>query len=204
MVTENFPSSQLDLISAIPTFGSWTSPEWTIGTMTSRQIHTLTIVAKVKDNVTAGTATNSVTNTQIPNQTVDDTLDDLDAEVQIIPIIADLSLTKTVDSALAKVGDVITFSITVKNDSDDPVSLIQIKDKLPANLTYSPTTVPPSGTTYNSVSGIWDLGATILQKNDTLTLELKATIDAIGKIVNTSEIIKANRADVDSTRDSSN
>ena len=203
IIHENFPSTFLNLISATPTFGTWNSTtlEWDIGTMSSGEIHTLTIVAQVKDNVTAGTATNSISNTQTPADS-NTTPDDLTAEVTIIPSIIDLSLTKTVDNALAKVGDVITFSITVKNSSSDSVSSIQIKDELPANLTYSTSTIPPIGTTYNQGTGIWDLGAIVLNTNDTLTLHLKATVTGIGEITNITEIIRANKADIDSTRGS--
>ena len=205
IIHEDFPSSFLNLISAMPSYGTWnnTTLEWDIGTMSSGEVHTLTIVAEVKDNVTAGTAINNITNTQTPTDS-NDSPDDLTAEVTIIPTIIDLSLTKTVNNALPKVGDVITFSITVKNDSSNPVSLIQVKDKLPVSLAYNTGTVPPMGTTYNQSTGIWNLGTTVLNSNETLTLHLMATITGAGKIINTSEIIYANRTDIDSTRDSGN
>ena len=63
------------LVSATPSFGTWTSPNWTIGTMTAGQVRNLVIVAKADFGTGGTTLTNSISNTQDQidsNASVDD------------------------------------------------------------------------------------------------------------------------------------
>lgn len=204
VINDAFPS-ELTLVSATPSFGTWNSPNWDIGTMNAGEKHTLTIVAEVPDAPQEGNTINSISNTQDQTDS-NDTPDDLTAEVNIIPILTDLSLIKTVDNATPKVNDVVIFSITIKNSSANPVTEIQVKDKIPSpNLTYNAaSTTVPAGTTYDDASGIWDLGSTVLNQNDTLTLQLAATVTAIGQVTNITEIMSCNRVDIDSEPNSGN
>ncbi|MFS4416774.1 DUF11 domain-containing protein [Maribacter sp. 2307ULW6-5] len=66
VVTEALPTG-LSLVSATPSAGSWSSPNWNIGTLNSGQLETLTVVAVASANdMTAPiqAVTNTVTNTQ--------------------------------------------------------------------------------------------------------------------------------------------
>ncbi|MFD2592341.1 PKD-like domain-containing protein, partial [Aquimarina hainanensis] len=74
VVTDNLPDG-LTLISATPSFGSWSAPNWTIGTINSGEKHTLTIQATIDSPGLSNTIINSVSNTQDQidsNMTTDD------------------------------------------------------------------------------------------------------------------------------------
>ncbi|MFS4416773.1 DUF11 domain-containing protein [Maribacter sp. 2307ULW6-5] len=66
VVTEALPTG-LSLVSATPSAGSWSSPNWNIGTLNSGQLETLTVVATADNNsapVQSTYAVNTVSNSQ--------------------------------------------------------------------------------------------------------------------------------------------
>ncbi len=63
VINETLPSG-LTLVSATPSVGSWDSPEWTIGTINSGEVFSLTVVATADEVLTDTQVTNTVTNTQ--------------------------------------------------------------------------------------------------------------------------------------------
>jgi uncharacterized repeat protein (TIGR01451 family) len=66
IVTDILPSG-LSLVSATPTVGSWSSPIWTVGTLTSGTLETITIVALADANnltIPVQFVTNTATNAQ--------------------------------------------------------------------------------------------------------------------------------------------
>ncbi|QCX00925.1 DUF11 domain-containing protein [Aggregatimonas sangjinii] len=63
VLTDNLPTG-LTLVSAMPSFGTWTSPDWNIGTLNSGEIHSLTLTARADGILTETTVTNTVTNSQ--------------------------------------------------------------------------------------------------------------------------------------------
>ncbi|WP_408030714.1 Calx-beta domain-containing protein, partial [Tenacibaculum xiamenense] len=74
VITDILPTG-LTLVSGTPTAGSWSSPNWTIGTMNSGEKHTLTLTATVNNDVLSHYLVNTVTNSQDQvdgNNTVDD------------------------------------------------------------------------------------------------------------------------------------
>ena len=115
--------------------------------------------------------------------------------------IADLSLTKVVDNPNPDFGDTIYFTITVTNGGPDPASTIWIRDLLTTGFTYISTeSTIPVGTSYNSYSGVWDLGSNDLTIGSSLQIiiAVKITSDC-GTINNFTEIINSSATDPDST-----
>jgi uncharacterized repeat protein (TIGR01451 family) len=114
---------------------------------------------------------------------------------------ADLKLVKTVSKDNPKVGEVITFTLTLTNEGPFSVSQVQVKDIIPAGL------INISGATssgaYDSVTGMWDLrGVTIDPSGDgsIKTLQITATIGPdCGSINTIAEIFSSERFDPDST-----
>ena len=70
---------------------------------------------------------------------------------------ADLSVTKTVSDATPNVGDQITFTVTLSNQGPDAATGVQVTDLLPAGVSFVSAT--PSQGTYDSTTGLWDVGA---------------------------------------------
>jgi uncharacterized repeat protein (TIGR01451 family) len=87
-----------------------------------------------------------------------------------------------VDIAVSKVDDVtdepnegatVHFTVTVRNNGPQDATGVQIEDLLPEGLTL--VDAVPSGGTYTSVDGIWDIGN--LANGDEETLVFTVTIN---------------------------
>ena len=81
-------------------------------------------------------------------------------------------------------NNTVTYTITTTNNGPDNATGVQITDNLPTGLTY--TTSNPSTGTYNSTTGIWNIGN--IPNGTTLTLTITATITRTGTITNTAEL----------------
>ena len=123
--------------------------------------------------------------------------------LEIVPT-SDLSLTKTVDNALPKVGSIVVFTISLTNNGPQDATGVLVRDLLPTGLTYSLANSTITSGTYNATTGDWDLSGVTITNGQTVTIEIAATINAINTIVNTSEIISLDQEDPDSTPNSGN
>ena len=126
--------------------------------------------------------------------------------IVVSPGPSDLSLTKTIDNATPSSGDTVTFTLVLTNSGPASTTGVQVEDILPSGLVYdSGNSTIPVGTTYNNVSGIWDLSTLTINNGDTFTLQIVATVTpACGEITNTAEIISSNSGDSDSTINNGN
>lgn len=118
---------------------------------------------------------------------------------------ADLSLTKTLDKGVLKVGGTAVFVLTLKNDGPLDATNVQVRDLLPSGLTYNAgASTIPANTTYTSGTGIWDLSALTIASGQTITIQIAATVNSVGIKLNTAEIISSDQTDTDSTINNSN
>ena len=108
----------------------------------------------------------------------------------------DLSVIKTVDFSIVKLGSTVIFTITVKNSGGLIAQNVQVKDVLPSGLEYSESdSVIPTNTTYNASSGIWDLGSVNILPNESHTIKIAAILREKGIIkLNQVEIFSFNNA----------
>ena len=106
---------------------------------------------------------------------------------------ADLRLTKTVNNALPKVGDNITYTLTVFNDGPLDATGVIVTDVLPGGLSY----VSDSAGSTSYSGGIWSIGN--LSSGDNIKLTITAKINMSGKIVNFAQIKDSDQLDIDST-----
>ena len=90
---------------------------------------------------------------------------------------ADLVTVKTLASGnpTPAEGDTVTFDITVRNDGGAQATNVSLTDSLPAGITFTGATATP-GTSYNPLTGLFDIGT--LNVGDTATLTLTGTVDA--------------------------
>lgn len=121
------------------------------------------------------------------------------ATVVVTPRV-DLSLIKTVNTAIVKVGNTIIYTLTVKNDGGADATGVQVTDVLPTGVTYVSDNSATISTTY--ISDVWNIGD--LDANQTITLQITATVNGAGTIVNTAEVTQGNPLDEDSTPNNGN
>ena len=174
-VTDVLPAG-LTLVTATPSAGTYSSGVWNIGPIANGTSATLTIVA----NVTT-TATNTATKTaedqpdQVPGNN--------SASATVTGQAADIAITKLVDNATPNLNSNVTFTITAHNNGPSNATGVQVTDSLPAGLSYV-SSVASVGTTYNSGSGIWNIGA--IANGATATLSITATVNTTAARTNTA------------------
>ncbi len=109
----------------------------------------------------------------------------------IVPI--DLSIAKSVDIPTPKLGTNVTFTITVSNAAGYSTATgVTVSDPLPAGLTF--VSASPGAGTYNSGTGMWNVGT--LAGGASATLTLTATVPTQGTKTNVATITAADEPDV--------
>ncbi|WP_172830872.1 DUF11 domain-containing protein [Polaribacter sp. KT 15] len=133
------------------------------------------------------------------------TNDVIDANVSLACAI-DLNITKKVDKPILKIGETVIFTLVLTNSGPQPATNVQVRDLLPAGLTYNAaSSVIATNTTYNPTTGIWDLSSLTIGVNDSVELKIAATINTLGVIItNNTEIFSTSETDKDSTPNSNN
>lgn len=112
---------------------------------------------------------------------------------------ADLSLTKTVNTANPVAGAAITYTLQVTNAVGSPTTAtgVMVSDLLPAGTSYVGHTA--TGTTYAPGTGVWTVGSLTPGQTRTLTIQATVTAMASATVVNAAEVTVSNIVDVDST-----
>lgn len=108
----------------------------------------------------------------------------------------DLSLKKRVSAKLTQVGDLITYTIVVRNEGEGTVTGIEVSDTLPSGLQYQNFNVVRGTGSYNPTTSRWNLGT--LAQGDSAVLTISVKVIAQGVIFNKAEISKMNENDKDS------
>ncbi|NJR76755.1 MAG: DUF11 domain-containing protein, partial [Scytonema sp. CRU_2_7] len=166
-----------------------TTGVWTIGDLTAGSTKALLI------QVTFNRTGNVVNTAKISGDNEDPTKLGNNTSTVTTPVIdiADLSLTKVVDKSVVNVGDIVEYTITVLNSGPNTATNVEVKDVLPAGLTFvsSSTLTNSSGTLTGTVAG--------LAKGASTAFKFKATVAAAGQIKNVAEVSKSDQKDPDST-----
>lgn len=194
----------LTYVTDTPSQGSYNNGTgvWTVGPITSGNNATLQIVATV---ASLGTKTNTTEVTAADQPDIDSTpnnnnpAEDDQASVDVVPLEADISLTKTVSNATPNVGDNVTFTITASNAGPNSANNVTVGDTLPAGVTYVSDT--PSQGSYNDGTGVWTVGT--IANGGTATLQIVASVDSTGAKTNTAQVTAADEADPNSTPNNS-
>src|SRR5437764_6160314 len=104
---------------------------------------------------------------------------------------ADVGVAKIASSGSVAVGANVDFTITVTNAGPSNATGVQVTDQLPAGLTFVSAT--PSAGTYNSGTGVWNIGA--VASGDSETLTITATVLTTGQRTNTATKTAENETD---------
>jgi uncharacterized repeat protein (TIGR01451 family) len=160
-----------DIIPAGLTFNSYTASQgtynsatgmWNVGTLASSASAVLQLFVTPTASVNGTTVINTANSTgQLVTATV------------VIPAtpVANVVLTKTVSNLAPNVGQQFSYTITATNNGPNTATGVQVTDIIPAGLTFNSYTA--SQGTYNSATGIWDVGT--IANGGTATLQLYVT-----------------------------
>lgn len=142
---------------------------------------------------TAGSVLNTATAAGTPASGGSVTSPQAQATVTLTPL-ADLSLSKTVDKNTPKVGDTVTFTVTLSNAGPSSATGITVADALPSGYTLSGTPTTSAG---SYAGGVWSVSS--LASGASATLTISATVNASGNYTNTAQVTAAAQTDPDST-----
>uniref|UniRef100_UPI001431E270 Ig-like domain-containing protein n=1 Tax=Maribellus sediminis TaxID=2696285 RepID=UPI001431E270 len=174
VVSDTLPAG-LTLVSAIPSTGTWSDPDWTVGTLASGETATIDITATVDAGTGGTTITNTASNTQ--DQTDTDATPDIPSVSITVKNEADLVTNKTLlsgDPTPAE-GDVVTYSIEVTNNGTAQATNISLTDQLPVGLTATGNNGQVTKGLYDPGTGLWTIDT--LDNGETATLTLEGTVD---------------------------
>ncbi|QNR86146.1 DUF11 domain-containing protein [Pedobacter riviphilus] len=97
----------------------------------------------------------------------------------------DRAITKTVDIAYPELNSNVVFTLKAENLGEGNAVGVSVTDLLPSGFTYV-SSVAPSGTSYDPISGIWTIGD--LASNASISLSITAKVVATGTNINTATI----------------
>ncbi|MDZ7900150.1 MAG: Ig-like domain-containing protein [Arcicella sp.] len=106
----------------------------------------------------------------------------------------DLALIKTVNQKKAKVGDLISYTITLTNQSGNTATSVSVKDFMPAGVLYK--SYSTSTGTYDNATGIWTIGN--VAPSQIINLMITVQAQAEGTFFNRAEIWTCDQVDSDS------
>jgi uncharacterized repeat protein (TIGR01451 family) len=185
-----FPASNITVNDSFPVGLSYNSDDgggaynsgtgdWVIPVLTGGSSATLNIDVTV-NNLPAVTTVEITSFNQlldsdsIPNNS--SISEDDYATIQLLPKISGLNITNDANNTNPTAGTNIVFTITAENDAGNPydASNVSVAAQLPAGLDYISHSAP-SGTTYNSGTGIWNIGSLPIGTIETLSITAQVT-----------------------------
>jgi uncharacterized repeat protein (TIGR01451 family) len=178
--TDVLPAGYI-FVSATPSVGTYDQGTgiWTIGNLANGADATLNIVATV--NATSTYANTASVSTVTPDG---NTADNTSTVTPVPTPLANVSVVKTVDNTAPVVGSNVVFTIRAANAGPSEVTGVVTTDLLPTGYTF--VSAAPSAGTYDSTTGIWNIGN--LANGGNATLNIVATINATGIYANTATI----------------
>ena len=205
-VFEQLPATGLTNISSTPSQGTFpaTPDIWNVGTIPAGGSATLTIVADVTtfDPIVNVARIDGSDQPDPDSNPGNDDLAEDDQDGVVTPAQqADLELTKTVDNPTPNVGDNVTFTLTLLNNSAGlpngvtPVAAtnVQVTDQLPAGLNFA-SAIASQGT-YDPISGIWNVSTVPLDQP--VTLQIVAAVADTTTVTNTAAVTDSDQTDPD-------
>ncbi len=154
-----------------------TNGKWTIGGMNNGKTETLTITAKVKG---AGPYINTATIVATEKDKTPG--NNSDGVTPTVRPVTDLTVSKTVDKAIADINTNVTFTLTATNNGPSDATGVIVTDLLPLGLTF----VSASSPAYDDAHGIWNIGN--MSANASLQLTIVAKATKVGAVTNVANI----------------
>ncbi len=143
--------------------GSSSTPITMIGTTTSPQSYTIT-------GLTADGASHTVSASFSASPTCSGTVNYTAPNSCTVVGQPDLQLTKTSSATSVNSGQTFSYTITLRNNGTLAATGVQVRDLLPASLSYVSSTA--SQGSYDNVTGIWTVGTVAVGASLTLTINV--------------------------------
>jgi len=189
-VPAGFTLSSVSLAQGVYDAASGT---WTVGTVSTSAPLTLTLTGSLA-SLSSVTETASVQRLgPVDPNPANDT-----ASATVTPSRADLALAASVDNARPKVGDTVTFTVTLTNNGADGASGVVIADALPGGLSFVGSTA--TGGAYDPATGRWTVGAVPASTARTLTITARVT--GANPTTDTASVRSTNQVDPSQANDS--
>lgn len=118
----------------------------------------------------------------------------------ITPDDADLELTQTVNNFNPRIGDPVTFTLTLTNKGTGTATVIKVQDILPGELSFV-SAIADLGS-YDSNTGIWTVGN--MPPNVSVSLRITGNVNSGKSITNTAEVFAVDEGDPDSIPNNNN
>ena len=191
VVTDVLPAG-LTLVSATESQGTYTSPTWTVGTLSETGTPaTLTLVATV---TAPGALVHTATITQ--QTEVDANPANNRASVTLNATeSANLTVTKSLTRSSPHVGELLTFNVSVANQGPSPATGVAVTEVLSAGLVYE--SAAPSQGAYDPATGVWTVGS--IANGGSAGLTITARVTQAGTVTNTASVTASNQPDPDPT-----
>ncbi len=210
VVVEDVLPSGFSLNSSSASHGTYSS-DWTVGTLLSGEIATLTLEVTVDEIINSLTYFAQVQTASpddsdsTPNNNVNQTpIEDDEASVTIAPTVAptdiDLSLDISCNVSEFSLYQNVTYTIEVTNAGPATATGIEVANTLPTGMAF--TSKSESQGNFNFWGGVWTVGS--LNAGETATLDITLfVLNNSGAISNFAEVKAANENDSDSTPNNS-
>ena len=181
LVSEVLPSG-LKLISFKASVGSYSNGVWKVGTLQNGSSETLKLTTKVtvptgKIKNTVSVTTDSYDSNKANNK---------DSKIVYVNSQTDLELTKQANVKRVKVGDIIFWTITVKNNGPTKAVNARVKDLILKGKTDYVGSKVSKGV-FNSGLGIWIIGD--LDVGESVTLILKTKALTTGEVLASAQVV---------------
>lgn len=182
VITDALPAG-LSIMTAMSDTGLCTvvaaSVSCSPGTLAVGQVVRVTVRAKV---IGTGLLTNTAT---VGSTTTDASIGSNTAQATVqVNRVADLQLTKVANRSSARVGDVITYTITVTNAGPDEADAVAAIDELNSALRF--VAARPSTGGFDEGTGRWSIG--LVAVGAVLTMELDAKVVSAGLVKNMARV----------------
>ena len=168
-----------EIISYTASKGEFKNNTWSIPLLGRSLSETLVLKVLLTSN---GTFTNSVNVTTTDNET--NLTNNYANKTITVKHFIDLILTKTANIKVVKVGNTVTWTITVENVGTLNATGVKVTDKLSKSLKYL-SHIASKGN-FDAKSGIWDVGN--LTSGESVTLQITTKVLNTGKITNMATV----------------
>lgn len=203
VVTESLPAG-MSYVGHTVSRGSYNSLSgvWTVGALAANEVATLQLT--VNWNGTA--ARNTVEVTGADQTDIDSTpnnhnpAEDDQSSAELPTLIADLELSKIVNVQRVRVGENVTFTITLLNRGPAAATGVRVREQLPVGLDL--VSAAPAQGSYDETSGQWLVGR--LDPGQQTTLTIVARVLGVGPFANTAQVSASDQYDPDSTPNNDN